>query len=95
MAWSGGKDSALALHRLLGDARWDVKGLLTTINADHDRVSVHDVRRTILHAQAASGGTIGLGQHETDCKAGLDQGVERERGEGGGAGEYERHGFPG
>jgi uncharacterized protein (TIGR00290 family) len=53
MAWSGGKDSALALHRLLGDARWDVKGLLTTINADHDRVSVHDVRRTILHAQAA------------------------------------------
>jgi uncharacterized protein (TIGR00290 family) len=53
MAWSGGKDSALALHRLLGDARWDVKGLLTTIDADHDRVNVHDVRRTILHAQAA------------------------------------------
>jgi uncharacterized protein (TIGR00290 family) len=52
MAWSGGKDSALALHRLLGDPRWDVKGLVTTVTSGYDRISIHGVRRSILHAQA-------------------------------------------
>ena len=52
MAWSGGKDSALALHRLLGDPRWRVGGLLTTVTSDYERISMHGVRRSILHAQA-------------------------------------------
>jgi uncharacterized protein (TIGR00290 family) len=52
MAWSGGKDSALALHRLLADPQWEVKGLLTTVTSDYDRISIHGVRRSILHTQA-------------------------------------------
>ncbi|MEP7097640.1 MAG: ATP-binding protein [Dokdonella sp.] len=52
MAWSGGKDSALALQRLLGDQRWRVEGLLTTVTTDYERISIHGVRRSILHAQA-------------------------------------------
>ena len=52
LAWSGGKDSALALQRLLGDPRWRVEGLLTTITSEYDRISIHGVRRSILHAQA-------------------------------------------
>lgn len=54
IAWSGGKDSALALERLLDDPGRHVAGLLTTINGDNDRVTAHGVRRTILQAQAAA-----------------------------------------
>lgn len=54
LSWSGGKDSALALLRLRNDPEWQVAGLLTTITPDYDRISIHGVRRSILHAQAAS-----------------------------------------
>jgi uncharacterized protein (TIGR00290 family) len=54
MAWSGGKDSALALATLLEDPRYEVVALLTTVTADYDRVSIHGVRRSLLHAQAAA-----------------------------------------
>lgn len=56
MAWSGGKDSSLALHRLLGDPQLRVVGLVTTVTADYERISIHGVRRAILHAQAAAFG---------------------------------------
>ncbi|GAA0711307.1 ATP-binding protein [Dokdonella soli] len=52
LAWSGGKDSALALQRLLDDPRWRVEGLLTTVTMEYDRISIHGVRRSILQAQA-------------------------------------------
>lgn len=52
LAWSGGKDSALALHCLLGDPRWRIAGLLTTVTQDYERISIHGVRRAILHRQA-------------------------------------------
>lgn len=52
MAWSGGKDSALALARLRADPRWHVAGLLTTVTAEYERISIHGVRRAILQAQA-------------------------------------------
>ena len=52
--WSGGKDSALALHALRQGDEFEVAGLLTTITAGHDRVSMHGVRRELLHAQAAA-----------------------------------------
>ena len=53
LAWSGGKDSALALQRLQGDPRCRVAGLLTTVTAEYERIAIHGVRRSILHAQAA------------------------------------------
>lgn len=52
LSWSGGKDSALALHALRQDTEVDVVGLLTSVTRDYDRVSVHGVRRTLLHEQA-------------------------------------------
>jgi uncharacterized protein (TIGR00290 family) len=61
LSWSGGKDSALALARLRADPRVEVVGLLTTVTAGYDRVSIHGVRRALLHAQAAS---LGLPVHE-------------------------------
>ncbi len=55
--WSGGKDSALALHRLRQDARYEIVSLLTTCNEHFQRVSMHGVRLELLDAQAAA---IGL-----------------------------------
>jgi uncharacterized protein (TIGR00290 family) len=53
LAWSGGKDSTLALERLRGDPRWRVAGLLTTVTCGYERIAIHGVRRSILHAQVA------------------------------------------
>lgn len=61
LSWSGGKDSALALARLAADPAFHVVALLTTVTAGYDRVSVHGVRRALLHAQAES---LGLPLHE-------------------------------
>jgi uncharacterized protein (TIGR00290 family) len=54
LSWSGGKDSALALHALQQDPTVEVVGLLTTVTAEYDRVSIHGVRRSLLHAQSAA-----------------------------------------
>ncbi len=57
MAWSSGKDSAVALWRLQQDPNLDVVGLLTTLTAGYNRVSMHGVRQALLEAQA---GALGL-----------------------------------
>jgi uncharacterized protein (TIGR00290 family) len=57
LAWSGGKDSSLALAALLRDPALEVVALLTTVTSDFDRVSIHGVRRAILEAQVEA---IGL-----------------------------------
>ena len=57
MNWSGGKDSSLCLHYIQQDNRYSVDCLLTSVNAAHDRISMHGVRRPLLQAQAES---IGL-----------------------------------
>lgn len=54
MSWSGGKDSALALHRLIQSAEYEVKYLLTTLNANYRRISMHGIREELLDTQAAS-----------------------------------------
>ena len=56
LSWSSGKDSAFALHTLRQTNDYDVIGLLTTLNQVHDRVAMHAVRRTLLHAQARAAG---------------------------------------
>jgi uncharacterized protein (TIGR00290 family) len=53
LAWSGGKDSSLALAALQADSNVEVVALVTTVTADYDRISMHGVRRTILQAQVA------------------------------------------
>jgi uncharacterized protein (TIGR00290 family) len=51
-SWSGGKDSAMALHCLLSDPALEVVSLLTTVTEGYDRISMHGVRRELLHRQA-------------------------------------------
>lgn len=55
--WSGGKDSALALHLLLQDDSYEVISLLTTVDKEASRSSMHDIPLSLLHRQAES---IGL-----------------------------------
>jgi uncharacterized protein (TIGR00290 family) len=52
VAWSGGKDSALALHEILESGRYEVQELLTTVTRDYDRISIHGVRSVLLEQQA-------------------------------------------
>jgi len=53
-SWSGGKDSALALYELTKRADYEIAALLTTLNQDYDRTSMHGVRRFLLEQQAQS-----------------------------------------
>jgi uncharacterized protein (TIGR00290 family) len=55
--WSGGKDSALALYKISLEDKYEVVALLTTLNAEFKRISMHGVREELLEKQAAS---IGL-----------------------------------
>jgi uncharacterized protein (TIGR00290 family) len=64
LSWSGGKDSALALATLRGEASInrgphpgvEVVALLTSVTRGYDRVSIHGVRRALLEAQARAVG---------------------------------------
>jgi uncharacterized protein (TIGR00290 family) len=53
--WSSGKDSAWSLHTLREQGA-PITGLVTTVTETFDRVSMHAVRRTLLHAQAEAAG---------------------------------------
>jgi len=54
VSWSSGKDCAWALHLLRQQPDIEIVGLLTTINAEFERVAMHGTRRSILDAQAAA-----------------------------------------
>lgn len=54
LSWSGGKDSALALHELQMSGRYEVVSLITTITRDYDRVSIHGIPQNIIETQAKS-----------------------------------------
>ena len=56
LSWSGGKDSALALHALTADGEPPPSALITTVTADHERISMHGVRRELLVRQARAVG---------------------------------------
>lgn len=80
LAWSGGKDSAMALEALRADPSVEVVGLLTSVTTDYDRVSIHGIRRQILHAQAAA---AALPLVEASIRAGADNAAyERAWGDG-------------
>jgi uncharacterized protein (TIGR00290 family) len=55
LAWSGGKDSALALLALRRDDV-EVAALVTTVTEGYDRISMHGVRRELLHRHADATG---------------------------------------
>ncbi len=61
LAWSGGKDSAMALYEIQSSQEYEIAALLTTITEDYDRASMHGVPRVLIEQQAES---IGLPLHE-------------------------------
>lgn len=56
VSWSSGKDSSIALQEILKSGKFNIVTLLTTVNADYDRVSMHGVREELLQKQAKACG---------------------------------------
>jgi uncharacterized protein (TIGR00290 family) len=72
LSWSGGKDSALALHSLTAGGGPRPSALITTITADHERISMHGVRVELLRRQAEA---IGIEPVEVRIPAGASNEV--------------------
>lgn len=60
MNWSSGKDSCLALYHLLQDDSYHVDTLVTTLNDEVERVSMHGLSKHLLNEQVRQ---IGLPLH--------------------------------
>lgn len=52
--WSSGKDSALALYKTLQEDQFEITSLLTSINEEFQRISMHGVHVSLLEQQAES-----------------------------------------
>ena len=52
--WSSGKDSALALYKIQQDNTYQVDLLITNVNEDFERVSMHGLHESLLDKQAES-----------------------------------------
>lgn len=70
--WSGGKDSTLALYRVLQEKKFDIRYLLTTLNQEADRISMHGVRSELLLAQAES---LGIPVKQVQLPSSSDMGA--------------------
>jgi uncharacterized protein (TIGR00290 family) len=57
ISWSGGKDSAFALYKILETGEFEVTGLHTIINVETRRVGMHGIREELMDEQAKA---IGL-----------------------------------
>lgn len=49
--WSSGKDSALALYKIIQQKEFSVQKLITTINEENKRVSMHGLDEKLLNKQ--------------------------------------------
>lgn len=54
--WSGGKDSSYCLHKVLTEKQYDVCYLLTTLNANYRRISMHGIKEELLDVQVKETG---------------------------------------
>lgn len=61
--WSGGKDSALALLKAIQSGEYEIVALLTTVNKDTKRSTMHAIPESLLQRQADS---IGIPLHVVD-----------------------------
>lgn len=52
--WSSGKDSALALYKIIKEDQFEITSLLTSINREFQRISMHGVPVSLLEKQAES-----------------------------------------
>lgn len=88
MNWSSGKDSALALYYIQQEKSLEVQKLFTTLDASSGKVSMHDVTKELLYAQAESIGidmeiaNIATSTSLEDYNKGIGEKVEHFREEG-------------
>ena len=75
MSWSGGKDSAMALHELLHGGEHEVVSLLTSVSEEYRRISHHGVRESLLDAQAQA---IGIPLRKVYLPSGTNGGCTNE-----------------
>ncbi len=73
--WSGGKDSAYCLYTVLSEKLFDVKYLLTTVNDEFKRVSMHGTREELLDLQTNS---IGIPSLKVRVKEGTNNEYEQQ-----------------
>ncbi len=73
--WSGGKDSAYCLHKVMNEKLFDVKYLLTTINEEFDRISMHGVREDLLDIQTQA---IGIPTLKVKVSTGTNEEYEKQ-----------------
>ncbi len=73
--WSGGKDSSYCLHRVLKEQVFEVKCLLTTVNDEFKRISMHGVREELLDIQAEA---IGIPLLKVRVKEGTNEEYEEQ-----------------
>ena len=52
ISWSGGKDSAFALFKVMASGDYEVVNLHTVIDRDNHRVGLHGVHETLIEQQA-------------------------------------------
>ncbi|MFL5753867.1 MAG: diphthine--ammonia ligase, partial [Bacteroidia bacterium] len=52
--WSGGKDCTFALHKILEEKEYHPEFLFTTCSREHQRVSMHGVRKELITRQGLS-----------------------------------------
>jgi uncharacterized protein (TIGR00290 family) len=66
LSWSGGKDSALALHELRRSADYEVAAIVTTVTEDTGRIGMHAVPRELV---ARQGDALGVPLREISMPA--------------------------
>lgn len=72
--WSGGKDSSLCLYEVLKSGDYKVEYLLTTLNENFKRISMHGVQEALLEEQARA---IGIPLKKVYVKEGNNEEYER------------------
>ena len=73
--WSGGKDSAYCLNKVLEDNEYEICYLLTTLNATFKRISMHGIREELLDQQVKS---IGIPLLKVYVKEGTNEDYEKQ-----------------
>ena len=61
LSWSGGKDSAVALHEIRKSGKYEIVSLLTSVADEYRRISHHGVREELVEQQAEA---IGVPLHK-------------------------------
>jgi len=69
ISWSGGKDSAFALYKILLSGEYEVVSLHTLINAENRRVGMHGVHEEMIETQAQ---TLGIPLYKIYVTASMD-----------------------